>query len=77
MIIEEITREYLDEQLTCPVWLEIPKGVTVPEQYVLVQKTGAAGRTISIMQGWRSSPMRAGWSMPWTLTRKSRKPWTI
>lgn len=42
MIIEEITREYLDEQLTCPVWLEIPKGVTIPEQYVLVQKTGSS-----------------------------------
>ena len=40
MIIEELARNYLDEKLNCPVWLEIPKGVTVPDEYVLVQKTG-------------------------------------
>ena len=41
MIIDETVRNYLDEQLDCPVWLEIPKGTTIPEQYVLVQKTGS------------------------------------
>lgn len=41
MIIEETVRNYLDEQLDCPVWLEIPKGETIPAEYVLVQKTGS------------------------------------
>lgn len=42
MIIEETVRNYLEEHLGCPVWMEVPKGITVPEQYVLVQRTGNA-----------------------------------
>jgi hypothetical protein len=41
MIIEETVRNYLNEQLECPVWLEIPKGITPPAQYVLLMKTGS------------------------------------
>lgn len=40
MIIEELCRNYLNAELACPVWLEVPKGVTIPSEYVLVQKTG-------------------------------------
>lgn len=41
MIIEETVRNYLAEQLDCPVWLEVPKNVAVPKEYVLLQKTGS------------------------------------
>lgn len=41
MIIEETVRNYLNEQLDCPVWLEIPKGEEPPAEYVLVNKSGS------------------------------------
>ena len=41
MIIEETVRNYLNEQLDCPVWLEIPKGEELPTEYVLVNKSGS------------------------------------
>jgi len=40
MSIEVIIREFLSEELECPVWLEIPKGQTIPQEYVLVDQTG-------------------------------------
>ena len=44
MTIEETVRNYLNEQLDCPVWLEVPEGISPPAEYVLIQKT-ASGRT--------------------------------
>lgn len=44
MIIEETVRNFLNEKLECPVWLEIPKSITPPDQYVLVSKTGSDRR---------------------------------
>lgn len=41
MIIEKTIRNYLDGELDCPVWMEIPKGMTIPSEYVLIQKTGS------------------------------------
>lgn len=38
MIIEEVVRDYLDEQLTVPVLLQRTQKMTVP--YVMIQKTG-------------------------------------
>lgn len=40
MSIEVTVRDFLDEELDCHVWLEIPKGETIPQQYVLVDQTG-------------------------------------
>lgn len=44
MIIEQTVREYMISKLDCPVWMEIPKGVIAPEQYVLIQKVGSQSR---------------------------------
>lgn len=41
MIIEETIRNHLNERLDCPVWLEIPKGATLPAEYALVLKMGS------------------------------------
>ena len=38
MIIEEVVRDYLDEQLTVPVLLQRTQKMTVP--YVMIEKTG-------------------------------------
>lgn len=38
MIIEEVVRDYLDEQLTVPVILQRTRKMTEP--YVMIQKTG-------------------------------------
>lgn len=40
MSIEVTVREYLAGELDCPVWLEIPKGETIPQKYVLIDQTG-------------------------------------
>ena len=40
MIIEETVRNYLDSQLSCSVWLEIPEDLDEPTEYILVDKTG-------------------------------------
>lgn len=40
-MIEKIILDYLDEALTVPVWMEIPKGETIPAEYVLLEKTGS------------------------------------
>ncbi len=64
MSIEETIRNYLDEQLNCPVWLEIPKGETVPAEYVLVQKTGSSrsnhiGNAVIALQSYGGSLINA------------------
>lgn len=44
MMIEKIILDYLNEALDPPVWMEVPKGRTVPEEYVLLEKTGSGRR---------------------------------
>lgn len=64
MSIEETIRNYLDGQLTCPVWLEIPKGTTIPKKYVLVQKTSGGrknhiGSAVIALQSYGESLIEA------------------
>lgn len=41
-MIEKIVLDYLNNALPVPVWMEIPKGETLPEEYVLLEKTGSS-----------------------------------
>lgn len=44
-MIEETVRNYLDNALDVPVWMEMPKTLedtTPPDSYVLIQKTGSS-----------------------------------
>ena len=40
-MIEKTVFDFLDEELTVPVWTEIPEGETLPDKYVLLEKTGS------------------------------------
>ena len=40
-MIEKTILDFLDEELTAPVWMEIPEGETLPDKYVLLEKTGS------------------------------------
>ncbi len=41
-MIEATVRNFLNEKLDVPAWLEMPKGETIPSAYVLIQKTGSS-----------------------------------
>lgn len=41
-MIEMIVRDYLRDNLDVPVWMERPKIEELPEEYVLVEKTGSS-----------------------------------
>ena len=43
-MIEKIVLDYLKGTLTVPVWMEIPEGETLPDKYVLMEKTGSRSR---------------------------------
>ena len=40
-MIEKIVRDFLDDRLDYPVYMEVPKGVTLPAEFVVVEKTGS------------------------------------
>lgn len=40
-MIEKTILDFLDEELSAPVWMEIPEGEELPEEYVLLEKTGS------------------------------------
>ena len=40
-MIEKTVRDYLDGELSQPVWMEIPKNATLPDEYVILEKTGS------------------------------------
>lgn len=40
-MIEKIILDYLGGRLTPPVWMEIPEDEDLPDQYVLLEKTGS------------------------------------
>jgi len=40
-MIEKIVRDFLDDRLDYPVYMEVPKGVTLPSEFVVVEKTGS------------------------------------
>lgn len=40
-MIEVTLLDHLNTMLDVPVWMEIPKGVTVPDRFVIIQKTGS------------------------------------
>ena len=40
-MIEKTVLDYLNDRLDVPVWMEIPKGEVLPEEYVLLEKTGS------------------------------------
>ena len=40
-MIEKTVLDFLDEELSVPVWMEIPEGETLPDQFVLLEKTGS------------------------------------
>ena len=40
-MIEKTVRDYLDNKLTQPVWMELPKLGTIPDEYVIIEKTGS------------------------------------
>ena len=44
MMIEKTVLDYLKGTLTVPVWMEIPEGETLPDKYVLMEKTGSRSR---------------------------------
>ena len=46
MSIEETIRNYLANRLDCPCWLKVPKGLSLPAEYVLIQKTGSSRRNL-------------------------------
>lgn len=41
-MIEKIILDYLNDVLTPPVWMGIPKGEHIPAEYVLLEKTGSS-----------------------------------
>lgn len=43
-MIETIVRNHLNNALNVPVYMEVPQGVTLPGEFVVVEKTGS-GRT--------------------------------
>lgn len=43
-MIEKIVLDYLKGTLAVPVWMEIPEGETLPDKYVLMEKTGSRSR---------------------------------
>ncbi len=40
-MIEKTVLDFLDEELSVPVWMEIPEGETLPDKFVLLEKTGS------------------------------------
>lgn len=40
-MIEKIVKDYLASELTVPAYMERPKGVEMPEEYVFLEKTGS------------------------------------
>ena len=40
-MIEKTVLDFLDEELSVPVWMEMPEGETIPDQFVLLEKTGS------------------------------------
>ena len=40
-MIEKIVRDFLNGRLDYPVYMEVPKGVTLPAEFVVVEKTGS------------------------------------
>ena len=40
-MIEKIVRDFLNDRLDYPVYMEVPKGVTLPAEFVVVEKTGS------------------------------------
>ena len=43
-MIETIVRDYLNNALNVPVYMEVPKDIALPNEFVVVEKTGS-GRT--------------------------------
>lgn len=41
-MIEKVILDYLNEHIGRPVWMERPKGEDLPEEYVLMDKTGSS-----------------------------------
>ena len=41
MMIEKTVLDFLSEELTVPVWMEIPEDEDLPDEYVLLEKTGS------------------------------------
>ena len=41
MMIEKTVLDYISQELSVPVWMEIPEGETLPDKYVLLEKTGS------------------------------------
>lgn len=39
-MIEKAILDFLDWRLRAPVWMEIPEGINLPDEYVLLEKTG-------------------------------------
>lgn len=40
-MIEEVILEFINRELSVPAWMEIPEGETLPDKYVLLEKTGS------------------------------------
>lgn len=41
-MIEKKVLDYLDSELDVPVWMEIPEGESLPDRYILLEKTGSS-----------------------------------
>ena len=41
-MIEKTVLDYLSQELSVPAWMEIPEGETLPDKYVLLEKTGSS-----------------------------------
>lgn len=41
MMIEKTVLDFLDEELEVPVWMEMPEGEILPDEFVLLEKTGS------------------------------------
>ena len=41
MMIEKTVLDYMDRELDPPVYMEVPEGETLPDKYVLLEKTGS------------------------------------
>ena len=40
-MIEKTVLDYMDRELDPPVYMEVPEGETLPDKYVLLEKTGS------------------------------------
>ena len=40
-MIEKTVLDFLDEELEVPVWMEMPEGEILPDEFVLLEKTGS------------------------------------